>query len=328
MLIPANKPIGVLPCTSWQLRVLLVAAFGMACWSCASETIGPKATQEEITYKAIEDGEIWFRHSQIQLRFDSEMYCRVFLVKEGNLLSINDIPPDTVKARPPHYLSVEEREIRDFRVDFRNIGVSEIKTQLGIGKSLHLTGYAATPSGSRIEKDLTVELFHKYPDMALLTVTYRNLEKVQSIRVTRVVNNFFRLDSARTRPGRPSYDFQAVQGRPDSDGANVLPISDRFKRTYEFPSNESTGIGSVPLVDLWNVEMGLAIGEISRRSQVSIAPLAVTPDQKLEISMQTLGACNLGPNEVLTTPKSFWMVHGGGPSAAFERYSVLAQPEK
>ena len=121
-------------------------AFCLICLGCRSETVTFKSPGDEISYSTVEDGEIWFRHSQMLLRFDSEMYCRIFFVKDGNMLSINDIPPDPVKARPPHYLEVEGSELRDFRVDYRNIGVSEIKTQLGIGKSLHLTGYAKTPS--------------------------------------------------------------------------------------------------------------------------------------------------------------------------------------
>ena len=155
-----------------SLRPVLPAAFCLACWGCDSKTIPSKPPVDKISYKTIEDGEIWFRNSQMQLRFDSEMYCRVFFVKDGNLLSINDIPPDPVKARPPHYLEAEGSELKDFRVDYRNIGVSELKTQLGIGKSLHLMGYAKTPSGTRIEKSLTVEFYHEHADMALLTVTW------------------------------------------------------------------------------------------------------------------------------------------------------------
>jgi hypothetical protein len=253
----------------------------------------------------------------------------VFFVKDGNLLSINDIPPDPAKARPPHYLEIEGSELRDFRVDYRNIGVSEIKTQLGIGKSLHLMGYAKTKSGVRIEKSLTVEFFHEYADMALLTVTYRNLEKVQSVRITRTVNNFFRLDAARTKAGRPPYAFQGVQGQRDSNGASFLQIaSERFARTYEISSPQSDGTRSIPLLDLWNLEMGMAIGDISRQLQTIILPITVAPDQKVEISMQVTAIENLGPNKVLTTPKSFWMVHSSATSAAFERYSLLVQPAR
>jgi hypothetical protein len=325
MLVPPEKPSLFFRLPGSRPRAVLLALC-LAGWHCDSKITSPKPPADEITYNAIEDGEIWFRHSRIQLRFDSEMYCRVFFVKNGNLLSINDIPPDAAKARPPHYLEVEGSELRDFRVDYRNIGVSEIKTQLGIGKSLHLTGYAKTPSGIRIEKSLTVEFFHEYADMALLTVTYRNLEKVQSVEITRTVNNFFRLDAARTSAGRPSYAFQGVQGQQDSNGSNFLRItSGNFDQTYNMFSSPSGRTPTVPLLDLWNSEMGMAIGDISREPQSIMLPVTVAPDQKVEISMQKTGAKSLGPREVLTAPKSFWMVHSGGPSSAFERYSDLTR---
>jgi hypothetical protein len=312
-----------------SLRAALPATFCLVCLGCDSKTITSKPPIDEISYKTIEDGEIWFRNSQMQLRFDSEMYCRVFFVKDGNLLSINDIPPDPIKARPPHYLDAEGSELKDFRVDYRNIGVSELKTQLGIGKSLHLMGYAKTPSGIRIEKSLRVEFYNEYPDMALLTVTYRNLEKIQSVQITRMVNNFFRLDAARTKAGRPPYALQGVQGQPDPNGANLFQITrESFARIYEISSSQSDKTQAIPLLDLWNSEMGMAIGDISRRPQTLLLPVTVAPDQKVEISMASTVAESLGSNEVLTTPKSFWMVHGGGTSAAFARYSILVHPEK
>ena len=311
-----------------SLRAVLPATFCLAFWGCDSRTLPSKLPAEDISYKIVEDGEIWFRNSQMQLRFDSEMYCRVFFVKDGSLLSINDIPPDPLKARPPHYLEVEGSELKDFRVDYRNIGVSELKTRLGIGKSLHLIGYAKTPSGTRIEKSLTVEFYYEQVDMALLTVTYRNLEKIQSAQVTKKVNNFFRLDAARTKAGRPPYAFQGVQGQPDKNGANLFQITrESFARIYEI-SSQSDKTRSIALLDLWNSEMGMAIGDISRRPQTLVLPVTVAPDQKVEISMQSTVVENLEPTKVLTTPKSLWMVHGGGLSAAFERYSILVQPEK
>jgi alpha-galactosidase len=311
------------------LRAALLAASCLFCLGCDSKAINSKLPADEISYKAIDDGEIWFRHSQMQLRFDNEMYCRVFFKKDGNFLSVNDIPPDPVKARPPHFLKVEGLDLRDFRVDYRNLGVSEIKTRFGTGKSLHLMGYAKTPSGIRIEKSLTVEFYHEYSDMALLTVTYRNLEKMQSVQIASTVSSFFRLDAARTKSGRPSYAFQGVQGKPEPNGANLFQITrNNFARTFEISSSQSGKSQAIPLLDLWNSEMGMAIGDISRQPQALVLPVKVAADQKIEISMESTAAVSLGPNEVLTTPKSFWMVHTGGMSAAFERYSLLVQPAR
>jgi alpha-galactosidase len=310
------------------LRALLVVTFCLVSLGCDSK-ISSNLPLDEIGYKAIDDGEIWFRNSQMQLRFDNEMYCRVFLKKDGNLLSVNDIPPDPVKARPPHFLKVEGFELKDFRVDYRNLGVSEIKTRFGTGKSLRLMGYAKTSSGIRIEKNLTVEFYHEYSDMALLTITYRNLEKAQAVQITGTVSSFFRLDAARTRSGRPSYAFQGVQGKPDSNGANLFQITrDSFARSFEISPSQSDTPQGIPLLDLWNSEMGMAIGDISRQPQALVLPVKVAADQKIEISIESTAAVSLGPNEVLTTPKGFWMVHGGGMSAAFERYSLLAQPAR
>jgi hypothetical protein len=295
--------------------------FSLGCGSAPSHT-----PANEISYDDSKDGEIWFRHSQIELRFDYEMYCRVFFKKDGTLISINDIPPDPARARPPHYLEVDGAEVKDFQVDYRNVGASEMKTEFGTGKALHLTGYAKTPSGIELEKNLTAEFYQEYPDTVLLAVTYRNLEKTRRIQITKTVNNFFRLDSARTQSQRPAFAFQGVLGRPDLEGDNSFEIRRQdFARTFQTPASMPDDLLTVPLLDLWNPTMGMAIGDISRPPRVLLLPVRVTVDQKVEISMQSTDAHELGPGEVLATPKSLWMVHRGGMPAGFNRYSTLVR---
>ena len=105
------------------------------------------------------------------------MYCRVYLYQNGSLHSMNDIPPDPAKAKPPHFIAVGGEEIRDFQIDYKNVGASEIRTQFGAGRKLNLTGYAKTSQGVIIEKTLAVELYQDFPDAALVSATYRNTDQ-------------------------------------------------------------------------------------------------------------------------------------------------------
>ena len=284
----------------------------------------PRQPASEINYSAIQDDQIWFRHARIRLRFDSEMYCRVFFEKEGEWLSINDIPPDPAKAKPPHYLEVEGTELKDFNVDYKNVGMSEIKTQFGMGKRLHLTGYTKTPSGMQIEKSLTIEFYQDYPEMALLWAAYRNLEKDRVIRITKTVCSFFRLDAARAKAGTPSYSFWCFPGGKQ-DGQPFRISSENFAQTYHTGVEKEASGRETPLIDLWTAEMGMAIGVISPAPPVLNFTLRVAPDKKVEISLQSHHATNLQPNETLVTPKNFWMVHTGDFRTAQERHSTLIQ---
>jgi hypothetical protein len=279
-------------------------------------------TAHEIDYSAIEDSEVWFRHSQIRLRFDRDMYCRVFFLKDGRLRSINDIPPDPAKAKPPHYIEVDGSELRDFRIDYRNVGMSDIKTQFGTGKSLHLTGYSKTATGLSLEKNLTIEFYQDYPDMAILWAVYRNREKDRSVQITRTINSFFRLDAARSKTRTPSYAFWGF--RKGTEGDDLFQIaSAHFIHAYE--ASAASGRLSMPLLDLWTTEMGMAIGEISPQPTRQRLIVEVAPDKKVEISIQCNNPQSLGPNESLIIPKSIWMVHTGDYKAVVDRYTALTR---
>jgi len=293
-----------------------LSAFSLGACSTQPATTTPGSAPPAITFHSIPDGEIWFRNSQIQLRFDSEMYCRVYLYQNGSLHSINDIPPDPAKARPPHFIAVSGEEIRDFQVDYKNVGVSEIRTQFGAGRRLHLTGYAKTSQGVIIEKNLAVELYQDFPDAALVSATYRNMDPTASIAVTRAPSSFFRMDAARGNAGSPSYEFWIAFG--EAEGQPAAKIDLTYSRTFR-----GTQDGSSPLVDLWTSRMGMAIGDLSSGNRELIATVTVTPDQKVELEFQVPGSVQLVPSASLSTSKTVWLVHTGDARFARERYQEL-----
>jgi hypothetical protein len=243
------------------------------------------------------------------------MYCRVYLYKNGSLHSINDIPPDPVKARPPHFIAVNGEELRDFQVDYKNVGASEIRTQFGAGRKLNLTGYAKTSQGVIIEKKLAVELYEDFPDAALVSATYRNTDQSASIVVTRSPSSFFRMDAARGNAGTPSYEFWIAFGDSEDPPAR---IDLNYSRIVRSPQDSR-----VPLVDLWTSRMGMAVGDLSSTSRELVATVAVTPDQKVELEFPGPGSVQLVPNALLSIPKAVWLVHTGDARVALERYREL-----
>ncbi len=296
---------------------LLVCLLALSLGRCSpTPTTGSNPAASPITLTAIPDGEIWFRNSQIQLRFDSEMYCRVFLYNKGSLHSINDIPPDATKARPPHFIALNGEEIKDFQVDYKNVGASEIRTQFGAGRKLHLTGYAKTSEGVVIEKKLAIELYQDFPDAALVSAVYRNTDQAASIVVTRAPSSFFRMDAARSNPGAPSFDFWIFQG--ESSGQPATKIDPHYSRMVRCEE-----AGFLPLVDLWTSRMGMAVGDLSPGNRGLVSNVVVTPDQKVELEFQVPGSVQLGPNTSLSTFKAVWLVHTGDDHIARQRYEQL-----
>src|SRR5262245_46487427 len=292
------------------LSVLLLGACGTQ-----SAKTQPGSAPAEITLHAVPDGEIWFRNSKIQLRFDSEMYCRVYLQQGNKLYSINDIPPDPKKARPPHFLAISGEEVRNFEVDYKNVGASEIRTQFGIGRKLHLNGYAKTSQGVIIEKKVAVELYQDFPDAALVSAAYRNTDPIASIVVTLAPTSFFRMDASRSNAAAPAYDFWiSFRG---SESQSPTKIDSRYSQSLR------RGADGGLLVDLWTNRMGMALGDLSTETRDVTAAVTVTQDQKVELEFHLPGSVQLQPNASISIPKTVWLVHSGDDHTPSERYREL-----
>ncbi len=275
----------------------------------------------EITYRAIQDGEIWFRNSVIQLRFDSEMYCRVYFDRNNRVLSNHDIPILPSIAKPPYFIEVNGKELKDFEVDYHNLGVSDLRTPLGAGKELHLTGYAKTEGGLIVEKKLNVEFYQDSPDVAIFSVSYRNIEADKHVHISKVVSNFYRMDAARVHSGSLRYAFHYFVGLGSGQpGRGPQPVTSDFSQAFTTRSSDPDPAGQLPFIDLWTREMGMAVGDLSSREGALILPIVVALDQRVEISMQSRESVDLGPNEKLPVTKSFLMVHSGDYQAAWKRY--------
>ena len=292
--------------------------------ACGPQTSRSRPEPKEITYRAIEEGEIWFRNSVIQLRFDNEMYCRVFFDKNDRFLSINDIPILPSLAKPPHFIDVNGKELKDFMVDYRNLGASDLRTPLGTGKQLSLTGYAKSEDGLTLEKDLSVEFYQELPDVAIFSVSYRNAETDKHVVITRIVNNFYRMDAARVQSGSSRYAFHCFVGLESGQpGGGLKQIISDFSQVFTTRSSDAEAVGRLPFIDLWTEKMGMAIGNLSTKEGVWTLPILVAPDQRVEMSIQSREPVNLGPNERLPVSKSFLMVHSGDYQAAWKRYQDI-----
>ncbi len=292
--------------------------------ACRFGPVGAGHGKTEITYRAMEEGEIWFKNSVIQLRFDNEMYCRVFLKQEEQIRSINDIPIDPAIARPMHYIEVNGKLVKDFQVDYRNVGVSDLRTPVGTGKRLCLLGYAKTEEGDKIEKSLNVEFYEDYPDTAIISVAYRNFENNHAVLVTKLVNNFFRLDASRVDPGSPRYAFWSFQSLAGKEGGGAAQrLTSDYSQVLSTRTSSTDSGECLPFVDLWTKEMGLAFGDLSSHPAVQVLPIQVAPDHRVEMCVESHTPVQIPVNGTLQTPKTFLMVHTGDYVSAWRQFHEI-----
>lgn len=290
-------------------RALVAVLSGLLLW-----TLGPgcgggqrqAATSEAIHYTAVAEGEVWFRHSSIQIRFDRELYCSVFFRQDGRLLALSHNPPDPTLAKPSHFISVEGQEVLDFYVDYRNIGLSEVRGRFGPGKRLKITGLGETEENVLIEKTMVVELFEAYPDIAMIWAVYRNPDLERPIRITRITNQFFRMDASLTDPQTPRHGLQCFLLDQPVHGEATAPLLDLgFARTV---ATASPGFARVAF---WNSVMGMTVASRPPDPGTLTIPVGTARDRRVEVSFRYDVDRILEPQEEFVCPKGFVMVYEG-----------------
>lgn len=307
----------------WPIGLLLGITFGLS--SC--KRVG------EISFSYTPGGDIWFKNSVIQLRFNNKMYCKVF--KGDTLYSINDATMDNPISRPSHFIIIEGKEVKDFIVDYSTIEVLNIKNVFERGKRLILKGVAKGPEDCEIEKTLTVELYEKYPDMAITYSTYKNLG-TKELSIDKVYSNYYSLDASLADSTNEPYDFYSLQGSAREWGEDyIFKINEGFTRENWMGVYPETKCGGgIPFLDLWTKEMGLAIANIEPIPLLIYLPVKVQKDGKVAISiLNDVGTRDyyhrnkfkkkLNPGETYKSLKAVGIVHKLDFYEALETYSRL-----
>ena len=250
---------------------------------------------------------MWFRHSSIQFRFDRELYCNVFFRQDGRLLALSHNPPDPTLAKPSHFIAVEGQEVLDFYVDYRNIGLSEVRGRFGPGKRLKITGLGETEENILIEKTMVVELYEAYPDIAMVWAVYRNPDLERPIRITRITNQFFRMDASLTDSQAPRHGLQCYHYDQLVHGESTRPLLD-----LDFARTVTTASPGFARVAFWNRVMGMTVAGRPPEAGTLTIPVGTARDRRVEVSFRYDLDRVLEPEEELVCPKGFVMVYWTG----------------
>jgi alpha-galactosidase len=272
--------------------------------------ISSSCTKPGISFSFKRGGSIWFRNSKIELRFDKDMYCKVYDNYKGERKSLNDADPNIGLLKPTHYIEVNGEEVKDFSVDYDHLKPESVTTEFGKGKRLVLRGIAIGPDNIKIEKTLTVELYNRYPDVAITYAEYKNLG-TSDMTLNRDYCNNFRMDASLVNPDVHSYDFWSFQGASIDWGLDyIIHIKDGFKQKNWMGVHPETKTGGgVPLVDLWTREMGMAIAYLETKPQLVSFPVEVETDKTVNMAICKDINEKLSPKESYKTLKSVVIVH-------------------
>jgi alpha-galactosidase len=263
--------------------------------------------------------------SEAMFQVEPSGYVQAFLLRGGRKLTLDD--PKAGKPSDSDYLVQHGQEIH-FVLDFDRAQVLESVGKLGRGKHIEIPAHTLGPSGSAIERTLTVEAYDDFPNLLLTTVAYKNAGTADLV-IDRVVEQQHRFSAALVNPKSQPWDMWSFQGSSYDWGKDdVLKLT----RTSSLPNAMGEAVkggygGGIPVVAFWTASVGEAIGHVETLPLTLALPVKVDSEQRVDAALTIPGPTTLKPGETYSTPRSFVAVYEGDFYEPLRLWSSVLQKE-
>jgi len=192
------------------------------------------------------------------------------------------------------------------------------RDKAGLAPRLKITGLGETEENILIEKTMVVEFYEAYPDIAMIWAVYRNPDLERPIRITRITNQFFRMDASLTDPQASRHGLQCFHYDQLVHGEGTKPLLD-----LDFARTVTTASPGFARVAFWNSVMGMTVASRPPEAGRLTIPVETARDRRLEVSFRYDLDRILEPEEELVGPKGFVMVYEGDYGSGLAREKAM-----
>jgi alpha-galactosidase len=285
----------------------------------------PPSRPSAIKVEVNPGGPLALTTSEAMFQVEPSGYVQAFLLRGGRKLTLDDPRPG--KPSDSDYLVQKGQEVH-FVLDFDRAQVLESIGKLGRGKHVEIPAHTLGPSGSTVERTLTVEAYDDFPNLLLTTVAYKNAGR-GDVTIDRVVEQQHLFNAALVNPKSQPWDMWSFQGSSYDWGKD-----DVFKLTRRSASPNAMGAavkggygGGIPVVAFWTGSVGEAIGHVETLPLTLSLPVKVDAEQHVDASLAIAGPITLRPGETYSTPRSFVAVYQGDFYEPLRYWSSVLQKE-
>jgi alpha-galactosidase len=197
--------------------------------------------------------------------------------------------------------SGKQQEWRDFPlVSQRQEPVTD---SFGKGRRLELTGEAAS-----LRKTVSVTIYDDFPSIAVFDVEYTNVS-ARPLQIRGWSNNSYLIQApdSTSAPAFWSYQSGSYEKRPNW----ILPLRPGFRQQNYLGMNASDYGGGTPVVDVWSIEFGLAVGHVEPVPRLISLPVAMPDSRHARVAVRSTREQSLEPGESFHTLRTFVSVHQG-----------------
>ena len=252
-------------------------------------------------------------------------YVQAYLLKDGARLTLDEAhlgePTDS------SYLIQHGKEIR-FVLDFDKANVLEAIGKLGRGKHVDIPAHPLGPSGTGIERIISVEAYDDSPGLLLTSTQYKNTGTTD-FAIDQAVEQAHHFSAKLADPKAQPYDMWSFQGSSYDWGKDdVYKLTRTSAQPNELGAVVKGGYGGgIPVVAFWTRSVGEAIGHVDTVPLTLSLPVKVQPDGHVHASVSIPAQTVLKPGETFSTPRSFLAIYSGDFYEPLRMWSNTLQKE-
>lgn len=228
--------------------------------------------------------------------------------KNGASLSLDAEPTE-----PGQAISVAGKEHTEVQLDLAHAEVREPSGKLGsLGKQINVRGQIP---GAGLEETLTIEVYDAFPQLALLSATFRNTDNKQIALDTVTLQRHSFAPPPNSHGTQPLWSFDGASLKWGKDEIFSVPAKYSEENPFGAPVPVKDDLGHVgggiPVVAFWSQNVGEAIGHVETLPLVLSLPVQTTGAGRVGASVRIPAKTALNPGEVYSTPRTFLTVYSG-----------------
>jgi len=222
---------------------------------------------------------------------------------------------DEANSNPGVLVLADKHPVSDFVRDLAHPRILPANGKLGsLGKRVEVQGHSAS---SGLDEQLTVEVFDDFPNLALLSATYKN-SSPKDIALDSIALQNHTLNASLADNSAKPHEMWAFFGASLKWGKDdVFPIPAKFSQENPFGAPVETKDdlgrvgGGVPIIAFWTRNTGLAIGHLETLPLAISIPVQTTPDDRVNARVDVPAGTTLRPDDTFATPRTFVTVFYG-----------------
>jgi alpha-galactosidase len=306
--------------------LLLLASIPLVACSRKPAVTGNGRPDSTIGVTTSANGPLLIKTSAAEFRILPTGYVQASLWRDGVRLSLDD--PRAEPGATADTLVSSGKEIRDFVLDLEQAKVGGVSGRLGLeGKRIELSGKSSLSPG--IEKTLFIEVYDKFPALALVSTSYKNVGNSE-VMLDRVSTQEHVLNASLSDTKAPPYAMWSFHGSSEAWGKDdVMLVTSKFARANPMQvvmhNDENQTGGGIPVVAFWNAAVGEAIGHAETVPLKMSLPVKTLPDGRVRVAIVLDSSVRMRPGETFSTPLTFITVFHGDFFEPLSTYSKMLQ---